>query len=602
MQSVNNAFGSSGEPNDQMDETGYRKYDIHEGIMFCIELSETIFKESSELDCKSPLLEILESLDELMSQLVITRPGTAIGCYFYYCNREDAKQGIYELFPLRDINAEFMKILNDLLEDLSSGRISLYDYFNFQQTGDEKRLPLSVLFTFMLDTFLQDIPGQKQLSNKRVFLFTDVDKPQEAQDTDERARLRRLTIDLFDNKVNFATFFIGYANKPFDDEFYSDILQLGSGINKNMGLNSEFDGPNTKPIDAKYIKSRILRKKEVKRIMFQCPLIFDEKANFIIGIKGYTMCTHEKAGVRYKLVYEHEDIRQEAYSKRKFLHPITGEDVSGNTVKVYPYGDLDINLSDNQDQIVMEAYTQKDAFLRIIGFRSSNKSIHYFNNIDKSSFIVPDEAKYEGSIRTLASLLKTLRKKDKIAMLWGKLKSNSHPSLFVLSPSSAKEYNEGFYLYRVPFLDEIRKFPSLLSYDDGSEHKLDYDNMKKITQSIMGHFNLRDGYNPSEFKNPLLQKHYKVLHDYLLQIETTFEENEKPNAKKDRIMREDDSLRKLYYIRNKILESERADDPAIQRLNKYVKIWNMFYNKFNDYNISIKEEKKPFDKKPKFNI
>lgn len=165
-----------------------------------------------------------------------------------------------------------------------------------------------------------------------------------------------------------------------------------------------------------------------------------------------------------------------------------------------------------------------------------------------------------------------------------------------------KDYNEGFYLYRVPFLDEIRKFPSLLSYDDGSEHKLDYDNMKKVTQSIMGYFNLRDGYNPSDFKNPLLQKHYKVLHDYLLQIETTFDENETPNTKKDRMMREDDSLRKLYYIRNKILESEKSEDPIIQRLNKYVKIWNMFYKKFNDDNISIKEEKKPFDKKPKFNI
>lgn len=602
MRSVTNAFGNSGELNDQVDEKGYRKFDIHEGILFCIELSETMFKESSDLDYKSPLLEILESLDELMSQLVITRPGTAIGCYFYYCNREDAKEGIYELFPLRDINATFMKKLNDLLEDLSSGRISLYDYFMFQQTGSEKQVRLSVLFTFMLDTFLEEIPGQKQLSNKRVFLFTDIDKPQEAQDIDERARLRRLTIDLFDNKVNFATFFIGYADKPFDNEFYSDILQLGSHTNENTGLDSEFDGPSTKPIDAKYIKSRILRKKEVKRIMFQCPLILDEKTNFIVGVKGYTMYTHEKAGVRYKLVYEHEDIRQEAYSKRKFLNPITGEDVTGKTVKVYPYGDLDINLSDSQDQIVMEAYTQKDAFLKIIGFRSSSKSIHYFNNIDKSSFIVPDEAKYEGSIRTLASLLKILRKKDKIAILWGKLKSNSHPSLYTLSPSSVKDYNEGFYLYRVPFLDEIRKFPSLLSYDDGSEHKLDYDNMKKVTQSIMGYFNLRDGYNPSDFKNPLLQKHYKVLHDYLLQIETTFDENETPNTKKDRMMREDDSLRKLYYIRNKILESEKSEDPIIQRLNKYVKIWNMFYKKFNDDNISIKEEKKPFDKKPKFNI
>lgn len=98
MRSVTNAFGNSGELNDQVDETGYRKFDIHEGILFCIELSETMFKESSDLEYKSPLLEILESLDELMSQLVITRPGTAIGCYFYYCNREDAKEGIYELF------------------------------------------------------------------------------------------------------------------------------------------------------------------------------------------------------------------------------------------------------------------------------------------------------------------------------------------------------------------------------------------------------------------------------------------------------------------------------------------------------------------------
>ncbi|KOG97613.1 ATP-dependent DNA helicase YKU70 [Saccharomyces eubayanus] len=602
MQSPSHAFSSIGNFNDTTDDASYRKFDIHEGIIFCIELSESMFKESPELNYKSPLLEILESLNELMSQLVITRPGTSIGCYFYYCSRDDAKEGIYELFPLRDINAKFMKILNDLLEDLSSGRLTLFEYFNFQLSKKQMQMPLGKLFTFMLDTFLQSIPGQKQLSSKKIFLFTDNDKPQESQDADERARLRRLTIDLFDNMVNFVTFFIGYGDNSFDNEFYSDILQLGAHKNKGMDLDSEFDGPNTKPLDAKYIKSKILRKKEVKRIAFQCPLIFDEDANFITGVKGYTMHSHEKAGVRYKLVYEHEDIRQEAYSKRKFLNPMTGADVTGNTVKVYPYGDLDIKLSEKQNQVIMEAYTQKDAFLRIIGFRSPDRSIHYFNNIEKSTFIVPDEAKYEGSIRTLTSLFKTLRKKDKIALLWGKLKSNSHPSLFVLSPSSVEEYNEGFYLYRIPFLDEIRKFPSLLSYDSGEKHKLDYDNMKRITQSIMGYFNLRDGYNPSDFKNPSLQRHFKVLHDYLLQIEINTEENETSEAKINRVIHEDDSLRKLYHIRNKILESEKSEDPAIQRLNKYVKVWNTFYSKFNDDDVSVKDEKKLFDKKPKFNI
>lgn len=63
--------------------------------------------------------------------MVIIRFGIVIGCYFYYCNREDVKEGIYEFFLLRDINVIFMKKLNDFLEDLLSGRISLYDYFMF---------------------------------------------------------------------------------------------------------------------------------------------------------------------------------------------------------------------------------------------------------------------------------------------------------------------------------------------------------------------------------------------------------------------------------------------------------------------------------------
>lgn len=49
-----------------MDEIGYRKFDIYEGILFCIELLEIMFKEFFDLEYKLLLLEILELLDELM--------------------------------------------------------------------------------------------------------------------------------------------------------------------------------------------------------------------------------------------------------------------------------------------------------------------------------------------------------------------------------------------------------------------------------------------------------------------------------------------------------------------------------------------------------
>lgn len=561
-------------PNDQDTQTkGYRKYDIHEGIIFCIELSESMFSELEELNYKVQLVEILETLDQLMSQLVITRPSTGIGCYFYNCARTDAKDGIFSLFSLRDINARNMKKLSDLLEDLQYGRTSLRQFFSFD---DQKRTPLESLLELVRDEFVRDIPDQKAFNNKKIFLFTDNDSPPEASDPAAKSRLRYLVNDLDDRFINFTTFFIGTETRPFDNSFYSDILRLGASTK----VNTEYDGPNTTPISATIIKSRVLRKQEIKRIMFQCPLILDEPSKLIVGAKGYTIISHEKSGVRYKLVYENEEVRQEAYSHRKYLNAKTGEETKEGLTKVFPYGDLEINLSDKEFNEMKKDYAEDESFLKVIGFKSTESSLHYYNNIEKAVFVVPDETRYEGSIKTLSFLFNNLKRKGKVAIVWGKLKSNSNPAIFILSPSDDLSPNEGFYLYRVPFLDELRRFPQVL----GNSNTIptdDYENLKTVTAKIVGYFNLKNGYEPSEFKNPSLQKYFKVLHDYLLQVE---EEPEKDDEEwqKLKMLEEDDSLRKISQIRDKIMESNASDDPQMQRLSKYMKIWNSLYDRIHE--------------------
>lgn len=567
-------------------KSSYKKYDIHEGIVFCIELSSSMFQELAELDYKVQLVEILETLDQLMSQLVITRPGTGIGCYFSNCNKNDSKYGIYEFFSLSDINAKNMKQLSDLLEDLKYERTTLLKFLQFNEL---KRTPLESLFGLVQEQFLKDVPGQKAFNNKKVFLFTDNDTPPEATDDEAKSRLRHLVDDLNDNYINFTTFFIGREDAPFNDSFYSDILRLGAKAG------SEFDGPNTAPISASYIKSRILRKQEIKRIMFQCPLILEEDSKFTVGIKGYTIISHEKAGVRYKLVYEKEEIRKEAFSRRKYLDSKTGEDIKEGLMKVFPYGDLDINLTNDDLSRIKKAYAEEDSFLKVIGFRSIEHCIHYFNNIDKATFVVPDESSFEGSVRTLSSLFKTLKRKGKAAVVWGKLKSNSNPAVFVLCPSDERSPNEGFYLYRVPFLDELRRFPAML-INHNTSNTADYQNMKEVTKNIMGYFNLKSGYEPSEFKNPTLQKHFKLLHDYLLQIEEE-PENDTLEGKKSNLLAHDDSLRKLSQIREKIIESANSNDPQEQRMNKYLNIWNNLYNEVNEQTTTLEEGPKPSIKK-----
>ncbi|SCV01966.1 LANO_0F14444g1_1 [Lachancea nothofagi CBS 11611] len=562
----------------------YQKYEVHEGIVFCIELSEAMFERPADLD-KVQLIEILETLLELMSQVIITLPGTGIGCFFYQCNHEASRGGIYEFLPLLNVNARSMKKLNDLLEDIRTKNTTLAKEFPFDSS---RATSLETMFIILQEQFLRQVPGQKAYNNRKIFLFTDNDRPKESHDPESRLRLRKVIDDLDDSFINFTTFFIGTKQKPFDQTFYSDVLKFGAK-KKILETGYEFDGPSTAPISAKWIKSRALRKKEIKRVRFQCPLILDETNDFIVSIKGYTVITHERAGTRYKTVYDHNGLRKEVRSRRKYLNANTGEDATNTISRVYKFAEVDIELSEDEVTKIYQDFSSRESFLKLIGFRDTSKCLFYFDNISNSSFVVPDETTYEGSIRTLGSLFRNLTNKDKCAIVWGKLKSNSHPSLYVLSPSTSRDQNEGFYLSRIPFADEIRKFPPLINHDELLSGK-NYEQMCKINETLINYFTLRRPYKPSEFRNPSLHKHFRLLHHHLLQIEVS-----NSSDSTDQQIKDDDTLAKLYQVRQKILDSAKSQDSAKERLSNYVKAWNSVYNK--EYNQELEPEAK--SKKPK---
>lgn len=568
----------------------YQKFDIHEAILFTIELSSGMFQKMEELGGNVQLVEILETLKELMAQLVIVRPGTGIGCYIHYCDNEDSKNGIYELLPLRDINIRHMKKLNDLLDDFKKGRLDPYSFFNYEA---KKMSSLENLFTFLQDRSLDDIPNQKSYNNTRIFLFTDNDKPTESNDREGKKRLRRIVDDLDDQYVNFVPFFIGSEEKPFDSSFYSDILKIDAKPYK-----AEFDGPNVTPISVSIIKSRVLQRKELKRTLFTCPLILDQDKKFVVGMRGYNILSHEKPGTRYKLVYEDKNIRYEAHSSRKYLNPVTGETIAPEKLlKIFAIGDLNLGMLDDKMFKFKEENLDYDAFLKIIGFRSNELCLKYYNNIDKTTFVVPDEKQFEGSIKTFASLYRTMRAKDKCMLLWGKIKTNSNPTLYILSPSQENDSNEGFYFWKLPFIDEVRKAPTLASYET-LDSSTSYSNLNKVTENIISHLNLKNGYRPSEYKNPGLQRHFKILHDYILQVEAP-DENEDASKNID----EDDTLQKVANVRQNILTSANSEDHDTQQLHKYMKLWNKLYSKASDESeLVIDKMSSSHVKKPKYEI
>ena len=161
--------------------------------------------------------------------------------------------------------------------------------------------------------------------------------------------------------------------------------------------------------------------------------------------------------------------------------------------------------------------------------------------------------------------------------------------MFVLTPSSNEDFNQAFYLYRIPFIDEVRKLPTLSSYPELLESD-DYQVLSRVTETLVNFFNLKNGYKPSDYHSPALQRHFTVLREYLLQIES------KETKDQDE---DDETLLKVKQIHERIAASAQSDDPKQQRLVKYLKLWNSYYNRYNNLEIESKPKQ---NKRSKFNI
>ncbi|KAL3235589.1 ATP-dependent DNA helicase YKU70 RNJ42_02365 [Nakaseomyces bracarensis] len=571
-------------------------YDTHDGILFCIELSDQMFLPQKQFDDKSQIQIIIESMKDLMSELIVVRPNSAVGCIFYNCEKE-AKSTMYEFVPLIDVCAQWMKNINDLLEDISQRRYTLEEFFKYRKGQRALSSPeqLEKLFSKILEAFNKNIEGQKVFNIKRVFLFTDTVIPNTPENKKNNKVLEGLLTDLDENRINFTNFFIGTAEKPFDSQFYTELFKNSNKISDQD--ESTYFGPSTKPITVEEIKSRIQTRKGIKRVSFRCPLVLDEKSNFTIGIRAFHMISGEKGKTRYKLVYEKEDIRKEAASKRIYINSRTGAPASDDLKILFPYGNKEFELTDKSITQTMDAYSASSACLNVLGFISKNRGLKLYNNIEKSSFVTADDQSYEGSTKTLASLHRTLKKMNKVAVIWGNTRNNSNPALYLLWPTKDYDINEGFYLTKLPFLDEIRKYPpvQICEIEETDEN---YKTLTELTQGIISHFNLKNGYRPEDFRNPGLQKHYQLLHDYLLQVET--KGNEVVKDKED-YLGMDDTLFKISQIRDRILEDSKGSTVEQRRLSKYLETWNLYYKSLQDEDENF-QETKTVNKKPKLNL
>ncbi|KAL7417971.1 SPOC like C-terminal domain-containing protein [Mrakia frigida] len=156
-----------------------------------------------------------------------------------------------------------------------------------------------------------------------------------------------------------------------------------------------------------------------------------------------------------------------------------------------------------------------DPGIKIIGFQDSD-SLKFEYNIKHSYFIYPDEATYTGSTRTFAALLRDLLNKDKIGIARCVYRKNSSPLMCAMLPqeetfteSGAQDKPPGFHLIPFPFMDDMREPPTKVKGEDVALLEADEDHVElmfKVIKKLKG-----GGYQPENFPNPVLARHYAHL-------------------------------------------------------------------------------------------
>ncbi|KAI0463953.1 hypothetical protein LJB42_002962 [Komagataella kurtzmanii] len=547
-----------------------KQYDIHEGIIFVIELTPEL--HTPDLEGKSQLQIILENVSEVISELVITLPGTGIGCYLinYQGGQHDE---IYPIFELQDLSLEMMKQLYQVLEDHTSGLNPLEKQFPIEHSK-----PLSASIFFHLRSLFYMAKTHKRTRRhynlKKIFLFTNNDRPYNGN-SQLRIPLKKTLADYNDVDITLIPFLL---NKPsgakFDKTEYSEIL---------------FYDKDARSMSIDEIRQRISRHKEIKRVYFTCPLKIAN--NLCISVKGYSMFYHETPR-KIKFVVNEGSTFKDVETKSQFVDPTSGKEFSSEQlIKAYPLGsDAYIPLNPEQVKTINRLNDIINIpSLEILGFRDISNWLPQYQ-FGKASFVSPNNyGDFTHSQRTFSCLLQSMTKKSKFAVLFGTLKNNAAPRLFGMIPSTLPQYEscnlpQGFFLIKLPYLDDLRQLPPKIAPVDA-----DLDELVPLFSNLIGKIHIKNGYQPQEYENPSLQWHFKMLRDDYLQLEHDINISD-PLEKQRYINSLDESKTKIMKLRDYVQETASDSDPST--LANTLKELNQELNKLSNFDIMTNKKSK----------
>lgn len=606
-----------------MELEGHRQFELKEGIVFLVELSDALLEPLAELDGQCQLLEILRCISDLMSDMVVTFPNNGVGIYLYNSNTTASKFpkgcGMDKVFSLNDLNSSNMKLLANLVRDDLDGFRPLTKRFV------PAKPPLDTLHP-VLKTVLREFQLRPHYNVRKLLWLTGSSTPY--RNPDLKDSLRTLVSDFEDNHIYITPVFLATGDaQPFDAALY-----------RNIFLNTNYlraDNAWLSTTGTAQIRTAIFRLREVRRVQFACDLVLSDDGGALgCSVKGYTLYNHEKVRA-FRQVYTGGDALRLAHHDSSRVADGNDVDEEGVVVRGVP---VKLSNADPADEKVLllndevlaymrgysfdhEAKKKRDAqtetgvaeadteatetaevnetgsrgpgysappYLKLLCFREL-RTFQPFFNMKPAVFLTADLSDglnsasktggYTNSLKTFGALYQSCVRLQRYGVVFGCVKKNSTPDLYAMYPTNSacssmcqrqKDSPDGFLLINVPWLSEIRSLPDYMLGDSAyfapTTEALPPE-LVSVYKKMFERLGTLPPYNPSEHENPVLSYFYKIIKHEALQID---------------IKDEDTSLEKNDWTARSAMEFRNNVDHDSRELMRFI---NVYLNKLGNNDV-----------------
>nr|XP_034180850.1 X-ray repair cross-complementing protein 5-like [Osmia lignaria] len=491
------SFSDEDMENERSDEESYNDlYGVRNGSVFVIDATPPMF-ENDPHEGIPYFLQCIRQYKEILKQKLLWNRQDWMGLVLFGTEKGDSDLGMEHVLTLQKFHPVSVKDIKQIMEIDEGGKWRYYQsiastiaYPLYDALWQAARVFTSVCVTMPL---------------RKVLLFTCQDNPP-MTDNNEKHRIRVKIQDY--NDANLQLFVVGLGENWNHDLFYKDLEMMSKKIDPD-------------DYERMFLKDILQQIKLPSRNMAKLPLRFGDNVN--INVSLYNFCV-KTTYLRKKNISKATAIPLNTHSYLQIASDGIESEDEENAVqpshvlemdvqKYQTYGGKNIRFTLPEE---LSLCRMQQPGIDLICMKPV--SYHPLYHFGPPYLVTPTKSSNKDQKLLFAALLHKCDAKDLMIICAVTIQRRSSPLIYAMIPQIQK----GFYLYNIPFKENVREISQHLSeyiYDDNNNLAPTDANGIEVLEKMINELSIE--YNSNLFSNPKLQAQLQTVETLALQLENS---------------------------------------------------------------------------------